>query len=224
MAVSAGALTVCFRSVSEDSDDEDEEEEQGLDDPVTLPKGHAVELLPGVGGGLGTVCINLQQTAQDGKMTLRLFGTSDDILRLVLQDLCYSPLPAQPPVWPKVNRALVPYDADGRRLPVGAGRRMWLDLRRGQKVRVTPGHNIQGARQPQYMHIGAKKPVTVKGETRQPGVGLGEVARRDEETSSFVLQIEGVQMRLGIWWLEAAMRGGVEALPVVNQKPVFEDH
>ena len=30
------------------------------------------------------------------------------------------------------------------------------------------------------------------------------------------LQIEGVDMRLGVWWLEAAVRGGVDALPLVN--------
>ena len=32
------------------------------------------------GDALGTVCIKLQQTPQDGKMTLRIFGKSDDVL------------------------------------------------------------------------------------------------------------------------------------------------
>jgi hypothetical protein len=31
-----------------------------------------------------------------------------------------------------------------------------------------------------------------------------------------MLQIEGVDMRLGVWWLEAAILGGVGALPLVN--------
>merc|ERR1719375_1886404 len=38
-------------------------------------------------GALGTVCINLQQTSEDGEMTLRLFGRSDDLLPILLQEL-----------------------------------------------------------------------------------------------------------------------------------------
>jgi NAD-dependent SIR2 family protein deacetylase len=174
-------------------------------------------------GALGTVCINLQQTDQDGIMTLRFFGRSDDVTRLLLRELGFPSARLRPPAWPKESRALVPYDAEGRRLPKGERRWMWLDLSDRQKVRITPGHNIQGARQPQYMHIGASKSVTVKGTTRKPGEGLGCVVSRQDDTSSFVLDIEGAQMRLGIWWLEAAMRGGPDVLPVVNQRPVFED-
>lgn len=221
IGVSQETLDVRFQIAPCDtSDDDSEEEDDRLDVPVTLPLTHPMELLPAVGGGLGTVCMNLQQTAQDGKMTLRLFGKSDDILRMLLQELGFDPKIAKTPVCPKVSRALVPYGADGRRL--SGGRQMWLDLRKGQEVRITPGHNIQGAKQPQYMHIGATRPVTIQGETRQPGVGLGVVVNRSDETCSFILRIEGVQMRLGIWWLESAIRGGVEVLPVVNREPVFQ--
>ena len=111
------------------------------------------------------------------------------------------------------------YDSNGKR---SSPKRMWLDLSAGQQVRLTPGHNIQGAQQPQYMHIGAKKAITIKGETRQPGVGIGRVVSRCDKSCSFVLQIEGVQMRLGIWWLESAMRGGIDVLPLVNKEPTFE--
>lgn len=174
-------------------------------------------------GALGTVCINLQQTEQDGIMTLRLFGKSDNLTGLLLRELGFPRARLQPQVWQRESRALVPYYADGRRVRKGDQRWMWLDLGERQKVRITPGHNIQGAKQPQYMHIGALRPVTLKGVTRQPGAGLGCVVSRQEETASFVLDIEGVQMRLGIWWLEAALRGGPDVLPVVNQKPVFEN-
>jgi NAD-dependent SIR2 family protein deacetylase len=175
-------------------------------------------------GALGTVCINLQQTDKDGIMSLRLFGKSDDVMRLLLKELGF-PLAkvGRAPAMPKVNRVLVPYDADGRRLPEGACRWMWLDLNDRQKVRITPGHNIQGARQPQFMHIGASAPVTIKGVTRKNGEGLGVVLRRDDGTTSFALQIEGESMRIGIWWLEAAARGGPDVLPVVNQRPMFEN-
>merc|ERR1712139_406468 len=160
---------------------------------------------------------------QDGIMTLRFFGRSDDVTRLLLRELGFPSARLRPPAWPKESRALVPYDAEGRRLPKGDRRWMWLDLSDRAKVRITPGHNIQGARQPQFMHIGASKPVVHKGVTRKNGEGLGVVVRRDEGTSSFALQIEGESMRLGIWWLEAAARGGPNVLPVVNQRPVFED-
>merc|ERR1711904_360297 len=116
-----------------------------------------------------------------------------------------------------------PYDVDGRRLPQGERRWMWLDLNERQKIRITPGHNIQGAKQPQYMHIGGRRPVTTNGVKRQPGDGLGSVVSRQEDTASFVLDVEGVPMRLGIWWLEAALRGGPDVLPIVNQRPTFED-
>jgi len=184
-----------------------------------LPPG----LLPGIGGGLGTVYIGLQQTEQDGMMTLRLFGKSDDILSTVFQELRFnSTFKPLPPVWPKENRVLVPYDAYGRRLSAGGGKWMWLDLRDGQKVRITPGHNIQGAQHPQYMHIGADNSVVHQGITRQPREGFGKVVRRNAALSCFILQVEGVEMCLGIWWLEAAVKGSVEVLPVVNQVPAFD--
>merc|ERR1712070_1135444 len=114
-------------------------------------------------GALGTVCINLQQTDKDGMMTLRLFGKSDDIMRGLLKELgVHMAKVPRPLPCPKANRVLVPYDAEGRRLPEDARRWMWLDLNERQKVRITPGHNIQGARQPQFMHIGASAPVTIK--------------------------------------------------------------
>ncbi|CAJ1374504.1 unnamed protein product [Effrenium voratum] len=213
-SVQEKTLKARFAAPDEDSDEEDDR----LGDEVTLSKDEKIELLPST-GGLGTVIMNLQQTAQDGRMTLRLFGKSDDILQLLLPELGYGLGIVQPIRWPTVSRALVPYDKDG----VRCKRRMWLDLRRDQAVRITPGHNIQGAKQPQYMHIGAKKAITVGGEVRKPGVGLGTVVSRCDKTCSFVVQIEGVQMRLGIWWLESAMRGGVDVLPIVNQDPVFED-
>jgi hypothetical protein len=179
-------------------------------------------LISGPRGALGSVIMNLQQTEQDGKMTLRFFGKSDDILAILLQELGFGRLNTDAPVWPRESRVLVPYDCDGRLLRGDKVRRMWWDLRDGQRICLADDHNIQGARQPQYMHIGASKPVTHTGITREPGIGLGSVVRRDEASSSFLLNIEGVQMRLGIWWLDSARRGAVERLPLVNERPAFE--
>ena len=51
--------------------------------------------------------------------------------------------------------------------------------------------------------------------------GLGWVTRRME--MYWLLSIEGASMKLGIWWMEAAMRGAVGVLPIVNQEPRFEE-
>jgi len=180
------------------------------------------------GSALGAVLINLQQTPEDDKMTLRISGKSDDVLVRLLAELALPalPKPARPVVWPAVECALVPYDERGRRLaPNSARPRMWLDLRPGAQVKLCSAHNCQGARQPQFMHIGSKagqkfngKPLPNAG--RAPGQGA--VLRRENESVSFKLSIEGAPMRLGIWWLEAAVRGGPALLPVVNCKPAFE--
>merc|ERR1719161_3383247 len=98
-----------------------------------LPPGTPVEVLPSKAPSLGTISINLQQTAQDGKMSLRFFGKSDDVLRLLLKELGLNPAKAKAPVWPKTSRVLVPYDAEGRRLTDDSAKRMWLDLTDGQK-------------------------------------------------------------------------------------------
>ena len=193
----------------------------------------------GGGGALGTVIINLQMTPVDGQATLRMFGKSDDVLRRLLSELGLGPVSVRLPGWGKdVDRsfAMVPYDKDGRRLrrrPAAEGGGwdgplMRLDLRDRQRVRITPGHNIQGARQPMYMHIGAKTAKTAKkaaaggrgaGETRSCP-GHGHVVRKEE--FHWQLQIEGVGMRLGVWWLEAAARGAVDVLPIANLDPTFE--
>jgi len=191
-------------------------------DPVMLPASAPIELQPPQKPSLGVACINLQQTTRDGEMSLRLNGKSDALLRALLRELGLNPSQAKTPSFPKVSAVLVPYDKDGRRQVDPSATRMWLDLSDKQAVRITPGHNIQGAKQPMYLHIGASEPVTYLGREREPGIGLGTVFKREEESSSFIIHIEGEVMRLGIWWLEAAVRGAVDVLPIVNVNPIFE--
>jgi len=47
---------------------------------------------------------------------------------------------------------------------------MVLDLSARMAVKINPDHNIQGARQPVYMHIGATKPHSFNGRPRSPRV------------------------------------------------------
>ena len=60
-------------------------------------------------------------------------------------------------------------------------------------------------------------------ESYEPGVGVGAVTRRVKEEACVVLGVEGATMRLGLWWLDVAVRGAVEQLPLVNAKPLFEE-
>ena len=180
------------------------------------------------GEALGACIINLQQTAEDDKMTLNFSGKSDDVLVRLLRELELPALPKVPQavVWPAEECVLVPYDAEGVRLPEGSNApRMWLDLSRGAKLKLSKSHNCQGARQPNTIHIGSKKgqkfnnkPIPNAG--AQPGVGSS--MGREVQTASIKLSIEGATMRMGIWWLEAASRGGPAMLPVVNVSPAFE--
>jgi len=71
-----------------------------------------------------------------------------------------------------------------------------------------------------YKHIGAPKATkNTNGVVVQPGKGRGTALGHDPSTSSIRLSIDGTNMRLGAWWLEAAIRGGPELLPVVNFTP-----
>jgi len=224
----------------------------------------------GTGGALGSVIINLQQTEQDGNATLRMFGTTDEILPRVLvklglaevtkcncggyfcrerngymyrertyhQEAHHWDLLLPGPNGTMVGTksvlptylsddepvVIVPYDREGKRSETA---QMRLNLSKGQRVKITKGHNITGAGQPAYMHIGADKPYTrppaYGGQTMNPGPGHGFVKRRLESHGCFELVIEGVVMELGVWWLDAAKRGALKQLPVVNIDPVMEN-
>ena len=116
---------------------------------------------------------------------------------------------------------LVPYDKDGN--PIAEGQpRMWWDLRGRTAVKITPGHNVQGACQSCFMHIGGSKDITHQGKTYKKGPGRGVMGGRADTACCLDMTIEGVTMKLGLWWLEAAQRGAVDRLPIVNKQPEFE--
>lgn len=182
------------------------------------------------GTALGTVCINLQQTQLDGKMTLRIFEKSDLVLQMLVNELGLSQqLPAdivkKRITFAKKTCVLVPYDKNGELLkdPHSSSTPwMVLDLSNGAKIKLHAKHNCQGARQPAFMHIGAKKNVKLKnGSVRIARSGNGVVVRRDDASSSFVLSIENTNMKIGQWWIDSAVAGNVPRLPVVNINPSF---
>ena len=60
-----------------------------------------------------------------------------------------------------------------------------------------------------------------RGQVRQPGPGEGSVVRYSPKNGGWELKVEGVSMLLGGWWLETAVRGEVDTIPVINTEPVF---
>jgi NAD-dependent SIR2 family protein deacetylase/transcription initiation factor IIF auxiliary subunit len=172
------------------------------------------------GGALGTVMINLQQTEHDGKSTIRIFGESDDIMGQLLEKLEVPTPTLQPSTFDNDRRVLVPYDANGK---LSNKVKTWLDLRDGAHVKLTQGHNCQGAKQPAYLHIGADEPVAYHRVMRKNGPGHGKVVKQNNNTVGIELSIEGQIMVLGQWWIEAALRGGPRTLPVVNINPEIHD-
>ena len=164
------------------------------------------------GTSLGTVIINLQQTSSDLTASLRIFCPADRVLEAVLARLATSlPLPAPSLAVPPEERAAVPYDRSGRR--TRGARLMVLDLRPGQAIRLNPAHNCQGARQPLFLHIGA--------EGRREG--RGTVVGFSPSKAAWDLKVEGASMLLGGWWLQAAVRGNLETIPVININPSYSD-
>jgi hypothetical protein len=158
------------------------------------------------GAALGTVIINLQQTQHDETSSLRIFERLDTVLVALAEALSVPPSAYAAPetLTPSVPRETmeaavfsVSYDADGKRIVDGAQRRT-LDLREGARVRVTAG-----------MYEGNEGMVT--GRQRE---GHFKVTLQH--------QVKGGQLRaavctvLGVWFVEAAVAGTLERLPVVS--------
>ena len=99
---------------------------------------------------------------------------------------------------------------------------MWMDLRDGTRIKLCPGHNIQEARQPAFMHIGSTKKGKRKN-GRVNGVGNGTVKGRNTNTGAVELVIEGALMKLGLWWIQGMQEGSVDYLPFVMKKVEYDD-
>jgi len=159
---------------------------------------------------LGTVLISPQRTSEDGNAALRFFAGADEVMAALCRELqmpqeilTYTPSQRRA-VLPTELCVRVPYDRNGRR---SERVQTWWDLRPGAKVRVSQHNNIEGAQQDAYLHI-------------TPDV-CGQVLHRDDSTCSLVMAFggrstRGASMVMGLWWIDAALRGGVEYLPVVN--------
>ena len=91
-----------------------------------------------------------------------------------------------------------------------------LCLQPGSGIRLSPQHNCQGAGQPSQCHIGGGELVREGGRVTRRASGEGRVVRYCTTQRAWELEVEGVKMLLGYWWLEAAARGALPFLPIVN--------
>merc|ERR1712232_26170 len=103
-------------------------------------------------------------------------------------------------------RVKVPYDRDGKK---SATVQTWWDLSPGSKLRVSRHNNIEGAQQPSYLHITPEM--------------IGEAMPLNQSAACISVRFDrSTTMQVGVWWIDAALRGGPNYLPVVNVNAVEE--
>eukprot|EP00808_Paulinella_micropora_P017948 g32201.t1 len=154
----------------------------------------------------GSVIISLQQTQYDEVCSLRIFAKIDDVMELLMKELNLRLPDKLEPYKPNVpvackagpDKFIVPYNKKGGK-EHGLERTIW-DLSTGACVRVTQG----------------------------PGKGFeGKVMGKDKEGHYEVvlpMQREGhpqhgqgsVRYTLGSWWVQTAVEGKTDRLPIVN--------
>merc|ERR1712194_307848 len=165
--------------------------------------------MPEEAKSLGSVIISPQRTPEDGNAALRLFATADEVMTALAQEF-----DLQARLHPERRRAIfssqlhvkVPYDRNGKR---STKVQMWWDLSPGAKLRVSRHHNIEGAQQPAYKHI-------------TPDI-VGTALPVNDRTCCLSVRFdERTAMQLGTWWIDSALRGGVDYLPVINVDAVEE--
>ena len=163
------------------------------------------------GDRIGVVVINLQHTPIDSLATIRIFADSDIVMSRLAKMLDV-PL-AEPKLRGRMSVSKVAYDASGE--PTSS-EMTELCLHPGSGVRLSPQHNCQSAGQPSRAHIGGGELVREGGRVTRRAIGEGRVVRYCATQRAWELEVEGVKMLLGYWWLEAAVRGALSFLPIIN--------
>lgn len=149
---------------------------------------------------LGSVIVGIQQTHYDEETSIRVYSRLDEFMLLVAEELSLTLPPPETVYVPDVDAKLlaedvftVPYDAEGK---LSDSVTTTLDLREGQKVIATAGQN-KGC-------VG-----TVTGKHSEGHYKI-----------TFMVMVLGrmkapVHQVLGLWWIEAAVKGTTPTIPVV---------
>jgi len=143
-------------------------------------------------GALGSVIINLQKTRLDAKSTVRIWGKLDDVFQLLLRKLSIA-MPhgglAAKPL-PPGDIFVVPYNAAGE---PDSRVEMRLNLSLGTAITVPNSHAVNFQQ-------------------------IGRVAGKSSD-GNYIVDIDGVRRALGTWMIDAAIRGALPQLPIMNPKP-----
>lgn len=167
-----------------------------------VAKGPAKRALTGDGSGFrfqkrltctGIVLINLQQTPLDSIATVRIWAKLDDAFRGLIKylDLDESTMCTPPALTFGCNDIYeVPYNSEGQ---LDLNSKLQLNLQTGQKVKIPNKES---------MNFGV----------------VGEVCGKDSQGNYIITYPPDPydNSRLGLWMLEAAQRGALSVLPVIN--------
>lgn len=160
------------------------------------------------GKALGSVIVSLQQTQLDASCTLRIFGSLDHVLSLLAAELGLSSVSrgyVAPVIaaehMPEEDVFLLPYGRDGFKLPAGSPLQR-LDLREDQKVKLTCGQ-----------FEGDEGVVMGKNKEGHFSIQFRHEIGKAKGQKSFKAPMMRI---LGLWWIESAVKGLVDRIPVVS--------
>ena len=151
----------------------------------------------------GTIIINLQKTSLDKNTSIRVWAKLDDAFKILAQKLGIDH--SNPPsalVYPSFADQMifeVPYDKSGKYNPQV---KMTWDLRIGQPIIISsPGASNEGC--------------------------IGNIYRRSNTDKNWSVSIQEDKKNnrlsyyaFGWWWIEAACKGLIPHLPLININPV----
>lgn len=152
-------------------------------------------------GALGTVIVALQQTQYDALSSIRIFATIDRTMELLAEELALT-VPPSPEACPWTDGPILtglPYNSAGGKDPKSSLR---LDLRPGTKLRVINQPDWDEARYGNTCVV--VEPADIFAREGHIQVRFGAAG-----SSKSITRI------LGRWWLQDAIDGKADVLPVV---------
>ena len=156
----------------------------------------------GDSSSLGGVVVSLQETAVDSLCALRIFARLDDVMGLLANELGLE-IPEETQYKPMITAGItdisdvfeIPYDKEGKLLSGDTITKMTLDLRVDARIKVTSGPHR-----------------STRGKVIRKTVG----GHYDLELIHVGMSTSTTVYKLGSWWVQAAVNGTMNEIPIVN--------
>lgn len=159
--------------------------------------------------GLGAVIIGFQRTILDELASLRIYANIDQTMLLLALEMdlpinfrTYTPVIPAAAKGPEDHMFLIPYDTKGTGKKT-SGKRMLWDLRAGAKIRLTGGPGVN------FLGTIVRCPVEELGEY---SYSVRLPSTREDHTLGKGLH----NYAFGTWFVEAACKGAIPTIPMVN--------